>query len=156
MGKSLRMASFSILVASMLISPKKVSPAGHLTKTLSSSIEVFSSLGLCLIVLALKVPSSVAGYLHEPTPTQDDAVERLLALLDRQLVLVHLGLAVPALLDLHLALRHVVVQQVVLPFHLPLALLVLVPAVDLGRAVHIFCEVVHVLLLLLVLRVLRA
>jgi hypothetical protein len=84
------MASFSILVASILMSPKKVSPWSHFTKTLSSSMEVFSSLGLCLMVLALKVPRSVVGYLDEAELTQDDAVEGLLALLYRQLVLVHL------------------------------------------------------------------
>ena len=114
-------------------------------------MEGFSSLGLCVMVLALKVPRSVVGYLDEAELTQDDAVEGLLALLYSQLVLVHLRLAVAAFLDLHLAPGHVVVQQVVLPLHLTVTFLVFMPAVDLGRSVDVFCKVVLVLVFLFIL-----
>jgi hypothetical protein len=91
-------------------------------------------------------------YLHEESLTQDDAVEGLLALLDGEFVLIDFRLAV-ALLDLHLALGHMVLQHVVLPLHLSLPLLLLMPAVDLRSAVHVLSEVVLVLLLLFVLGV---
>lgn len=89
MGKSFRIISFSILVASILIIPKKVSPVLHFTKTLSSSMEVFSSLGLCLMVLALNVPEWVLNYLNDSFYTQNDAIEKLFAFADGQLILIH-------------------------------------------------------------------
>lgn len=152
MGKSLRMVSFSILVAYILICPKKVSPCGHFTKTLSRSIDVFSSLGLCLIVLALKVPRWATRYLPKDSLTQQDTVEELLAFIDSEFVLIDLWLAV-AFFDFDLALGHVVVDHVVLTLDLPLTLLVLMPPVDFRSPVHILSQVVLVLLLLLVLGV---
>ena len=148
MGKSLRMVSFSILVASILIIPKKVSPMPHFTKTLSSSMEVFSSLGLCLMVLALKVPEWVLIYLNEFIDTQHDAVEELFALADGQLILIDFRFAV-ALLDLHLAAAaHMVLQHAVLLLDLGVVLLLLLLlAVRVGSNVDVLRQVVLVLLL---------
>lgn len=52
-------------------------------------MEVFSSLGLCLMVLALNVPEWVLNYLNDSFYTQNDAVEKLFAFADGQLILIH-------------------------------------------------------------------
>lgn len=51
-------------------------------------MEVFSSLGLCLMVLALNVPELVLNYLNDYIYTKYDAVEILFALADGQLILI--------------------------------------------------------------------
>lgn len=101
-------------------------------------MEVFSSFGLCLIVLALKVPKWEAGYLCERGLTQDDAIEVLLAFLDGEFILIDLWLAV-ALFDLDFALGDVVVDEIILPLDFSLPLFVVVAPVNLRSTINILC-----------------
>ncbi len=126
-------------------------------KTLSSSIKVFSSLGLCLIVLALKEPTWSKRYLCYVLFTYDDRIQGFLTLADsQQVVFVGLVRVTVIFFYLELSLSHMVLNYVFLFFYFHfyfLFFLVLMPMV-VGRSILIFGKIILILLLLPVMLIL--